>query len=188
MIRVPNGRKPCEYRLETRRLRLRPCGVEDVDDLHRLWTAPEVRRFLWDDAVISRERAASVVRGSIASFEAHGFGQWVVLPRRGETLIGFCGFRYFGEQQEVELLYGIEPAYWGRGLATEAAGAILRFGFEKCGFDLVYAGADPPNAASFGVMKKLGMEFYRRMRVNGLEAIYYGLPRETFEPDETEPD
>ncbi len=188
MIFVPNGRKPREYRLETRRLRLRPYGVEDVDGLHRLWTDPEVKRYLWDDDVISRERAESVVRESIACFEAHSFGQWVVLPRRGETLIGFCGFRFFGDKREVELLYGIAPAYWGQGLATEAAGAVLRFGFEECGFDRVYAGADPPNAASFRVMEKLGMEFVGRRHVDGLEAIYYVLPRETYEPDDTEPD
>ncbi len=49
MIFVPNGRKPREYRLETRQLRLRPYGVEDADHLHRLWTDPKVRRYLWDE-------------------------------------------------------------------------------------------------------------------------------------------
>lgn len=174
--------------IETRRLRLSPYGLGDVDDLHRLWTHPEVRRYLWDNTVISQERAASVVQESIACFEAHGFGQWVVRPRIGETLIGFCGFRFFGERQKVELLYGITPAYWGRGLAPEAAGAVLRFGFEECGFDRVYAGADPPNAASFRVMEKLGMRLVGRRHVDGLEAIYYELTRETFEPEDTEPD
>jgi ribosomal-protein-alanine N-acetyltransferase len=118
---------------------------------------------------------------SIACFEAHGFGQWIVLFRSEETLIGFCGFRFFGEWQEVELLYGIAPAYWDQGLATEAAEAILRFGFEKCGFERVYAGADPPNAASFRVMEKLGMSFDRRTWINGQEAIYYVISREKFE-------
>ncbi len=129
-----------------------------------------------------------VCRESIACFEAHGFGQWVVLPRRGETLIGFCGFRFFGERQEVEILYGISPAYWGRGLATEAAGAMLRFGFEEYGFDRVYAGADPPNAASFRVMENLGMKFVGRRHVDGLEAIYFMLTQKTFKRGDTEPD
>jgi ribosomal-protein-alanine N-acetyltransferase len=167
------------------RVRLRPYTLEDVDDLYRLWTDPEVRRYLWDDVLISREQAASVVRASIACFETRGFGQWVVLPRSGERLIGFCGFRLFGDppDEQIELLYGVAPAYWGQGLATEAARAALRFGFEECGFDRVYAGADPPNAASFRVMEKLGMSFSRRTHINGIEAIYYVLSREAFELD-----
>jgi RimJ/RimL family protein N-acetyltransferase len=171
--------------IHTPRVRLRSYVLADVDDLYRLWTDPEVRRYLWDDVVISRERAASVVRASIACFEIHGFGQWVVLPRSGGRLIGFCGFRLLGDppDEQIELVYGVAPAYWGQGLATEAARAALRFGFEECGFDRVYAGADLPNAASFRVMEKLGMIFSRRTHMNGIEAIYYVLSREAFEPD-----
>lgn len=171
--------------IQSARLSLRPYTTEDVDSLHHLWTMGEVRKHLWDDVVISREQAASVVRESTACFETHGFGQWVVLSGSEKPLVGFCGFRFFGEQREIELLYGIAPVYWGRGLATEAARAALRYGFEECGFERVYAGADPPNAASFRVMQKLRMSFSRRTRIDGVEAIYYVLLREEFEPDDS---
>jgi [ribosomal protein S5]-alanine N-acetyltransferase len=170
---------------EIQSARLRPYRAEDVDYLHRLWTDPQVRKYLWDNVVISREHAASVVHESIACFETHGFGQWVLLSRSKESLIGFCGFRFFGEPREIELLYGITPAYWGQGMATEAARAALRYGFEECGFERVYAGADPPNAASFRVMEKLGMSFSRHTHTNGVEVIYYVLSRGEFEPDDS---
>lgn len=170
-------------KIETERLRLRPLNVNDLDDLHLLWTDADVRKYLWDDQVISREQAQEVVTSGIESFEAHGFGFWAVLPKDEESLIGFCGFRFFGAAQEIEILYGVAPASWGQGLATEAARAMMRCGFEEHGFDKIYAGADPPNAASFRVMEKIGMKFAKRARINDVEAIYYVLSKEDFCPD-----
>lgn len=170
------------YEIETARLRLRPCVESDVDALHRLWTDPDVRRYLWDDAVITREQAEEVVGASVESFDAHGFGQWVICLREGGELIGFCGLRRFGEPPEVEVLYGLAPPFWGRGLATEATRAMLADGFGRLGLGRIYAGTDPPNAASLRVMEKAGMAFDRHTQINGLEAIYYVLARQDFEP------
>jgi [ribosomal protein S5]-alanine N-acetyltransferase len=168
------------YEIETARLRLRPCVEGDVDALHRLWTDPDVRRYLWDDEVITRGQAAEVVGESAESFDAYGFGQWVISPKEGGELVGFCGLRHFGEPPEVEVLYGLAPQFWGRGLATEAARVMLADGFGRLGLERIYAGTDPPNAASLRVIEKVGMSFDRRVRINGLEAIYYVLTRGAF--------
>ena len=92
-----------------------------------------------------------------------------------DMLIGFAGLREFGEDCEVELLYGLLPEFWHQGYATEASRAVLQHGFQVCGLTKIYAGADPPNEASFRVMKNLGMVFAKRMILNGKEAIYYCL-------------
>jgi ribosomal-protein-alanine N-acetyltransferase len=168
--------------IETVRLRLRPAAPSDIDDLHRLWTDPDVRRYLWDDVVISRERAAEVVKESLASLSTERLGHFVVSPRVEETLIGFCGLRRFGPERDVEVLFGIQPARWGRGFATEAARTMLRYGFEEAGLDRIFAGADPPNAASFRVMEKLGMRFAKRLVIGGREAIYWDIARADLRP------
>jgi RimJ/RimL family protein N-acetyltransferase len=49
-------------------------------------------------------------------------------------LIGFCAFRPFFEPPELQLLYGLLPAYWSKGLASEAARTIIAFVFEELGF------------------------------------------------------
>ncbi len=167
-------------RIETARLALRPFVLSDTDDLHRLWIDPQVRKYLWDDEVISREVAEEVVQSSLASFASHGFGLWSVFFKGEDVLIGFCGFRHFDDPPEVEILYGVTPRHWGAGLATEAARAMLRFGFEENHFQRVYAGADPPNATSFRVMERCGMKFEKRQTINDKEAIYYSLAREDF--------
>jgi [ribosomal protein S5]-alanine N-acetyltransferase len=160
---------------------MRPFAEDDVDDLHRLWVDPGVREFLWDDRVIPRETAVAVVESSVESFVNHGFGFWAVCLKSHTELIGFSGLRHFtedgAESSEVEILYGLAPEHWGKGLATEAAEAVLRYGFEEIELARIYAGADPPNAASFRVIEKLGMKFARKTLINGVETVYYVMSR-----------
>ncbi len=167
-------------RIETARLRLRPFTLDDVDDLHSLLTEPGVRQYLWDDEVIPRERAESIIETSLASFDAHGFGLWAVLPEAEEVLIGFCGFWFFHDPPRLELLYGLAPAYWNRGLATEAAIAMMRYGFEELAFKDVEASTDAANLASSRVMEKSGMSYRKRESTNGLDTVYYAVSREAF--------
>src|SRR5262245_61766627 len=121
-------------RIETERLALCPVVTDDIDELHRLWIDPGVRKFLWDDQVIPRETAVAVVESSIDSFAAHGFGLWAICFKNDPGLIGFGGLRLFtedggentedggentedgSEKAEVELLYGVAPENWGKGI------------------------------------------------------------------------
>src|SRR4029434_6665992 len=142
--------------IATSRLMMRPFATDDVDELHRLWVDPGVRKFLWDDQIIPRETAIAVVESSIDSFLTHGFGLWAICFKDDPILIGFGGLRHFtedgSEKTEVEILYGVAPEHWGKGIAPEAARAVLRFAFEELKLANVYAGADPPNTASFRVI------------------------------------
>ncbi len=166
---------------------MRPFAMDDTDELHRMWIDPGVRKFLWDDQIIPRETAVAIVEGSINSFAQQGFGFWAVCFKDDPALVGFGGLRHFtedgGEKSEVEILYGVAPRHWGKAIATEVARATLRFGFEETSLEQIYAGADPPNAASFRVMEKIGMKFARRMTINELEAVYYVMNREDYQPD-----
>jgi ribosomal-protein-alanine N-acetyltransferase len=174
-------------RIATARLIMRPFAAADLDNLHRLWVDPQVRKFLWDDQIISRETAIAVIESSIESFVNRGFGFWAICFKNDPELIGFGGLRHFTEDggvtSEVEILYGVAPEHWGRGVATEAAGAILGYGFEECELTHIYAGADPPNAASFRVIEKLGMNFTRKTVINGVEAVYYVMSRDNYKID-----
>ncbi len=171
--------------LETTRLRLRSVDLADADSLHQLWIEPAVRKYLWDDQIISRDTVVDVIDASEKSFAECGFGFWTLTGKEHSETLGFCGLRHFQEDgasnREVELLYGLSTKHWGKGLTTEAAQQVMRHGFEQVGLDTIYAGADPPNEASFRVMEKLGMKFLRLTTVSGLTAIYYILHRDQFQ-------
>ena len=148
------------FEFKTQRLFLRPAGAHDVDTLHRLWSDEGVRKYLLDDIVIPRETAQAFVDESLALLEERGLGQWMVYEPDETTLVGFCGLKPLdedGAEDEVELLYGIYPAYWGKGLTVEASRALLRHAFETVGLDYVVAETDMPNVNSVRVMEKLGM-------------------------------
>lgn len=140
----------------TARLRVRPATADDVDALHALWTAPAVRRFLWDDVAISRARAAAVVADGTAA-AAQGLGLWVAEALDDGLLVGFVALLPLDDGPGAELLYGLAPAAWGHGFATEAAAAVLAWGLGPRGLARVVARADAPNDASLRVMARLGM-------------------------------
>jgi RimJ/RimL family protein N-acetyltransferase len=154
--------------IHTERLLLRPWTEGDIDALHQLWIDPDIRRYLWDDAVISRERAAEAVRAHFESVATRGVGYWALHPADGEPLIGFCGFRPIEEIPEIEIVYGLLPAFWGRGLATEAARAALAY-LRETGHTLVYARTDAPNEKSIAVLRRLG---FRQLTSPSLMLVY----------------
>jgi [ribosomal protein S5]-alanine N-acetyltransferase len=164
--------------LHTARLRLRPWTLEDIDELHAMWTRPEVRRYLWDDQTITRVRAEATVREFMALHD-EGLGGWVVLDRSSAALAGFAAL-IRREPGDPELMYGLAPEWWGRGLATEAAQAVLAYAFSALDCTRVTAATDVPNVASAQVMQRLGMRFTRRGTLNGLDTVFYELRREDF--------
>lgn len=161
------------FSIETARLCLRPVSMDDLDGLHRLWTDPAVREFFWDGETISRERAEAAVREGMGAFDRHGFGLWIA--EVGEDLIGFCGLRPLDNAPGVEVLYGITPLRWGEGFATEAALAMLRYGFEEAGLDRILGIADRENVASRRVLEKIGMAFEEYVLNEGREEAHYSV-------------
>ena len=170
------------YVIPTARTRLRPVSMEDVGDLHRLWTDPEVRRFIWDDEVIPYERAGAAVREAVEGFGRYRFGLWISERRQGGGApIGFCGLRHLDDGPEVEILYGISPPEWGRGFATEVALAVLRYGFERTGLTRVLGVADAGNLASRRVLDKIGMTFRGSFLNAGHREARYEIRSEDFQ-------
>jgi RimJ/RimL family protein N-acetyltransferase len=144
--------------LSTPRLLLRPLEPGDADALFRIFNLPEVGRYLWDGQPVSRETTEKEIAISQRRFQASGFGHFGVTTREDPLrLIGVVGLRPFDDDRRMEVFYLLDPLFQGRGLATEAAQAVVRFGFEILELPEIHAGADVPNAPSFRVMERLGM-------------------------------
>jgi [ribosomal protein S5]-alanine N-acetyltransferase len=149
----------------------------DVAAAHALWTDPDVRRYLWDGVVITIDQAREVIATSEADFRARRYGLWGSYERASDRLVGFSGCRRW-PTGEPELMYGLSPAWWKRGLAVEMGAAVLGHVFETLGHPVVVAATDPPNVASVRVMERLGMTFDARRVVHGLDTVVYRLSRE----------
>ncbi|HKY92970.1 MAG TPA: GNAT family N-acetyltransferase, partial [Nevskiaceae bacterium] len=166
--------RPTELR--TARLRLLPLAADDVDALHRLWTAPGVRKYLWDDRVLRFEQTRDLVMQSGYLYEQRGYGLWGAFDAGG-VLVGFCGFWFFRNDHELELLYGVDEGEWLRGYAREMAQAMVGYGFEVLGLTEIRASTDAPNVASQRVLKRLGFVADFERNAPGSKTVYFRLPR-----------
>src|SRR5262245_61569405 len=115
-----------------------------------------VRRYLLDGVLVDRDWVLAEIEGSVRRFAEGGLGIFLGVERNGDRPIGFTGFRPFREPPVLELLYGLYPAFWGRGLATEMARAMLTLAFDRHGLDVVDTAVDAPNTASVRVLERLG--------------------------------
>lgn len=167
------------HELQTMRLSLRPCGKEDVEALYTLWTSETIRRFLFDDCLISPEQASAFVNESLTHFFTHGYGLWVVGERSRGQLVGFAGLVPVADGIP-NLLYGISADDCGRGYATEAGQAVIRYAFDTLKLPRVRADVDVPNTASVSVLQKLGMVCVAQVMVREKPLLTYELSADLF--------
>lgn len=147
--------------IETPRLRLRRWREEDIAPLTRINADPEVMRWIGDGRVRDERQTRAGVAATEDMWEAKGFGLFAVELRATGELIGFTGLSVPDFLPEVlpavEVGWRLGRPYWGRGFATEAAVAAVRFGFEDRRLERIISIAQVGNDASERVMAKLGM-------------------------------
>lgn len=163
------------------RTELRPIVERDAAELLELFRDPSVRRYLLDNMLVSREWVLSEIQSSLERFAESGAGLWAVRLRGIEPIIGFVGFREFFDPPQLQLLYGLLPAYCGRGLATEVAARVCDHAFTDLGHEWVAAATDRPNAASSRVLERLGMSLERSSDEGDAGTLFYLLKREQWE-------
>ncbi|MBK7320576.1 MAG: GNAT family N-acetyltransferase [Anaerolineales bacterium] len=155
--------------LETERLLLRHQVIEDLDDLWALYCDPEITKYI-PDAPRSREEAQEELEWHMHGHPKHPeLGLWATIHKETGKFIGRCGLLPWtiDDVNEVEVAYTIARNYWGQGLGSEAAQAILKYGFEKLHLSRMVCLIDPENKASQKVAEKMGMAWEKT--VNGYE-------------------
>jgi len=126
--------------------------------------------------MIPRDTAEDVTRASAHDFAGRRFGLWLLFARDAPgPPMGFCGLRSAGVGNEPELLFGLHPDYWRRGLAQEASRAVLDYAFTTLRLPRVIAATDAPNERSARTLAALGMRFERRAEHKGLDTLFYGI-------------
>ena len=145
-----------EHVLVTERLFLRPVTASDHAALQAHWAAPDVRRFLFDGAMLSPAEISEAIEDSTRDFAAAGYGLWLIQEQGRTDLTGTTGLRPLGELG-LEIFYSLAPASWGKGYATEAARTVVEHALGPLGLREVLAEVDAGNSASVAVVERLGM-------------------------------
>jgi RimJ/RimL family protein N-acetyltransferase len=165
--------------LDTERLVIRPYRDGDAVPLHDVFGSPEVMR--WTPSPPSKDLAETAQRlGRTMAFTARqppGLGLWALAQRETGEFLGQVGlFPVEGKGPEVEVAYELAPRAWGRGYATEAARALIDYGFAELGLERVVALILPDNARSRRVAEKCAMTLEGPARFYGLDLVLYARP------------
>ena len=142
---------------ETPRLRVRQLGPADTDALFAVYGDADAMRWVGDGQPLSRARCEEWVAVTQRNYARRGYGMSAIVERASQAVIGFCGLVHPGGQAEAEIKYALLRAFWHRGLATEAAAALLHHAAQVHGLQHVIATAAVQNKASHRVLLKAGM-------------------------------
>ncbi len=147
-----------EYFLKTERLGFGYWTSEDLPLAQQLWGDPDVARFI--GGPFTNEQIRQRLERHLAYLRDYGVQYWPIFLLETGEHVGCGGLQpYRMEEQIYELGFHLHRAYWGRGMAEEAAGAVIRFAFESLGLKTLFAGHHPDNAASRRVLEKLGFQY-----------------------------
>jgi RimJ/RimL family protein N-acetyltransferase len=171
--------------LETARLFLRQFNKNDVDPVFAMRSDADVMRFIREPQT-NRSEAESWVSLVSSRWESEKIGFCAVVEKASGRFIGWCGLWRLKETGEIEIGYALIGEYRGRGVATEAAEAMLRYGFEELKLPEIVAVARPENRASWRVMENLGMTYDYTGRFYERELVHYSISREKFFNAKTE--
>ena len=152
--------------LDTDRLVLRHQTLSDLESLFALYRDPEVTRFI-PDAPRTYEAAREELEWHMHGHrERPELGLWATVLKETNAFIGRCGLLpcMIDGQDEVEVAYLIDRAHWGRGLGTEAARAIMDYGFERLNLPRLICLIERENRASIRAAEKIGMAFEKEGR------------------------
>ena len=143
--------------LRTPRLALRALTAADRADLFAIYGDAEVMAFTSDPAFPDLSYVDQMLASVARLFAERASLEWgVSLPTAGR-IIGTCGLHSFdAEQQCAEIGCILGRAYWGQGLMREALSAVMAFGFDRCGLQMLKADIDAPNVRSLALFQRLG--------------------------------
>ena len=146
------------YFLTTERLGFGLWSINDFDLAKSLWGNANVTKHI--GGVYSDEKVTARLTKEIASYQNHRVQYWPIFDLVTNEFVGCCGLCVYDKEKGIyELGFHLKEKFWGKGLAYEAATAALEYGKMQLKIIQYFAGHNPHNIASKGLLLKLGFEY-----------------------------
>lgn len=167
--------------IETPHLFLRAWSPEDAPVLFEILQEKDILQYFPNPNPPPRTKADAYIAHQQAHWELYGYGHWAVVTRDDGQVVGWCGLEYLPELGETEVAYLLSKRVWGRGFATDAARAAVKYGFEKPALPGIIGLVHPENIGSIRVLEKCGMTFADRLTLWGMDMSRYRVDRAVHE-------
>ena len=158
--------------LKTKRLTINHLCLDDVVDLHRMYTDLRVRHYI-DGKASPLKKTKKYLSENIISYRENGYGRYAIRDADTNEFLGICGF--LKESYGLDFGYRFLPSCWGKGIATEAASTVLEKGISDNLREQVVGIVLPENKASINVLCKVGFKWQENLELYGLNVEKYTL-------------
>jgi RimJ/RimL family protein N-acetyltransferase len=154
--------------LETERLYLRRVTLDDADLLLAVWNDPAFIEHVGDRGIRTREEAVAAMQaGALQLYADYGYGPYAMVRRDDGVRMGICGLFKRENLDYPDIGFGVLPEFCGQGYAGEAAFAVLAHARDDLRIEELTAIVSPGNAASIGLIEKLGLGFVEMITMPG---------------------
>ncbi|KMY54391.1 GNAT family acetyltransferase [Bacillus sp. FJAT-27231] len=151
--------------LYTERLYLRKMTVEDASSLFKIWSDPDVTRFMNIDHFTEEDQAKDIIMYLDELSHENKAVRFSIIEQQSNQIIGSCGYNFLDfENAKTEIGYDIAKIHWGKGYAPEAVSALIDHAFHPLNFNRIEAKVEPENINSIKVLQKLTFTFERTLR------------------------
>ncbi len=161
------------YLITTKHLGLRFIRKEDAQHLERIDKDPEVKEF-YPEGTLTDQEIRDFIKESIITYKNKHLPCFVIFQRKDDKFVGEAYFNQI-ETGEIKVGYLFHKKYWNKGYATEVLKALLNWAKIYIDTDYIIAFADVENIASFRVMKKCGMKYYKEGTYLGMRCYFYRI-------------
>jgi RimJ/RimL family protein N-acetyltransferase len=146
-----------------------------------MYADPEVVRHLGDGKTMDAMQSWRACAALLGHWPLRGYGQWVVEEKASGAAMGRSGLYHPEGWPGLEVGWTLAREHWGKGYATEAGAASLRYAFEQVGSSRVISLIRPDNPASIRVAEKLGGVYETTISMMGGVALVYAYTSRTLE-------
>jgi RimJ/RimL family protein N-acetyltransferase len=146
--------------LESKRLKLKEVTWNDLEEIHELYSIPEVDEYNTLGIPKNIEETKEQIRPMIEdqNSEIRKLFFWRIVKKDSDKFIGIAGITLSANKFKLgEIYYKLHPSYWGQGYATEVSKTMIKSGFDDFHLHKVEAGVATENIGSIRVLEKSGM-------------------------------
>lgn len=163
---------------ETERVEIREFEVRDSKALSKILSDPDVMEYS-SKGPLDEAGTKKFVESCRKTYEVHGYGLWAVIDKKSGSLIGYCGLSHatVDNLDKVEIAYRLAKEYWGLGIASETAAAVLAQGFDALNLELIVGIVSTRHKASIGVLEKIGFRDFYMTSYCGWDVRIYHLSK-----------
>ncbi|WP_096189319.1 GNAT family N-acetyltransferase [Evansella halocellulosilytica] len=151
--------------LFTERLHLRKMTTDDAPSLFKVWSDPDVTKFMNVRNFTDENQAMEMISYLEKLAQDNQAIRFTIVELKSNEIIGSCGYNSLDfENEKTEIGYDIAKSYWGNGYAPEVIYALKNYAFDSLNLNRVEAKVEPGNVNSIKVLKKLNFTFEGTLR------------------------